>query len=372
MTPKKRSLDEFVADHDQARFVENQQIRRELNAVRAEYGVVKSENMRLTTDLAALERIYDEAVALAPDPAWLKPIKARNKTEANQATLVAFLSDVHAGEVVRPEEMFSYNKFNLDICDARLRRFFDKTIDVAHRYFAGVTYDGIVLALGGDLVSGDIHDELAQTNELSVFDTTLWVAPRIVAGIEKLAEEFGRVHVVSAPGNHGRDSKKPRHKKRSAHNADTHIAKMVAYSFTTNNKSANVSFDIPESFDVDFKIYDYVFSMEHGDNLQKNNPGTAEIGALGPVKRGTLRKSKQHQEEGRPFHYNLVGHFHQYVPAPSQGFIMNGSVKGYDEFARNYHLKPEQPQQALVVIAPEHGVTMQAPILCGDRSSEKW
>ena len=38
-----------------------------------------------------------------------------------------------------------------------------------------------------------------------------------------VAAEFGAVHVVSAPGNHGRNSKKPRSKRRSANNADTLI-----------------------------------------------------------------------------------------------------------------------------------------------------
>lgn len=196
------------------------------------------------------------------------------------------------------------------------------------------------------------------------------MAPKLTAGIEALAEEFGQVHVVSAPGNHGRDSKRPRHKGRSAHNADTHIAKMVAYYFTAANGAANVTFDIPESFDVAFPIYDYVFSMEHGDNMRFN--GVSEIGALGPVKRGTLRKSNQHKQEGHPFHYNLLGHFHQYVPAASQGFVMNGSVKGYDEYARAGHFLPEEPQQALMVVTPEYGITNQTPVFVAKRDSEGW
>lgn len=372
MTEEKRSLEEFAGEYGKARFAENQEIRRELNTVRAAYGSLKAEHVRATEELEALERVYDEALILTPEPGWLKPPKKKTKADEHRGTLVAFLSDLHAGEVVNAEEMGGYNAYNLDIADRRLRRFFDKTTSLAREYLAGVSYDGIVLALGGDLVSGDIHDELEQTNELSVLDTTLWVAPRLVAGIERWAEEFGSVHIVSAPGNHGRDSKIPRHKGRSAHNADTHIAKMAAMSFARSNPAGggSVTFDIPESFDVDFDVYGRRFTMEHGDNLRFS--GTSEIGALGPVKRGSLRKARARLEEGRPFEVMLVGHFHQLVSAPSQGFVMNGSVKGFDEYARSWSLKPEPPQQALFVTTPEHGPTVHTPVLVMDRDKEGW
>lgn len=368
MTTKKKSLEGYAEERAAAKFSENATLRRELNAVRSEYGTARAELARVTDDLEALNRIYDEALVLQPQPKWLDTPDAGKK--ANSATLVAFLSDLHAGEVVRSEEMNGYNAYNLAIADHRLRRFFDKTIMLAQNYMTGVQYEGIILALGGDLVSGDIHDELEQTNELSVLETTLWVAPRILAGIEKWAEVFGKVHVVSAPGNHGRDSKLPRHKGRSAHNADTHIAKMIAMFFGAANSTADVTFDIPDSFDVGFSIGVHQFSMEHGDNLKFS--GTSEVGALGPVKRGTMRKSNQHSQEGHPFDYNLVGHFHQYVPAASQGFVMNGSMKGFDEYARSWHLKPEPAQQALMVCTPEYGLTLQSPIIVGDRAAEGW
>ena len=367
MSDVTRGVEDFAQERAEARFSENADIRRELNAVRAAYGSLKTSNARTKEELSALERVYDEALVMTPQPNWLK---APKKTTDNRATLVAFLSDLHAGEVVNPEEMGGYNAYNLEIADQRLERFFSKTVSLAREYLAGVTYDGIVLALGGDLVSGDIHEELEQTNELSVLNTALWVAPRILAGIEQWATEFGKVHVVSAPGNHGRDSKIPRHKGRSAHNADTHIAKMIAMFFAHSNPAGAVTFDIPDSFDVSFSAYDHVFNMEHGDNLKFS--GTSEIGALGPVKRGTLRKANQHREEGHPFDYNLVGHFHQLVMAPSQGFVMNGSVKAFDEYARSWHLRPEPPQQALLVVTPEHGVSAQVPVFVGDRDAEGW
>jgi hypothetical protein len=297
-------------------------------------------------------------------PNWLKPDKDKND---HHGVLVSFLSDIHAGEKVDPSEMDDFNAFDMDICEGRLKRHFERTCMVARKYLAGVKYDGIVLALGGDLVSGDIHDELRETNLVSTYESVEFLVPLLAAGVEMFAEEFGKVHVVSAPGNHGRDSRKPRHKRRSAHNADTHVARLVSSIF---EGSEDITFDVPASFDVTFKIYDYTFTMEHGDNMKFS--GVSEIGAYGPAKRGTLRKSRQSQTEGRPFNWNLIGHFHQYIPAYTQGLVMNGSVKGYDEYARSWHFLPEPAQQALMVVTPEHGITVQAPILLQKRSVEGW
>lgn len=320
---------------------------------------------RLEEELAMTRHeltLYTDMPQRRPD--WLKSKKA---SKEHRGTLVAFLSDVHAGEVVKPEEMDGYNAYDLDICEQRLKRFFERTMTVSRNYLAGVKYDGIVLGLGGDMVSGDIHEELIQTNEVSTYESVEFLVPLLVAGIEAFAEEFGKVHIVSAPGNHGRDSKKPRSKRRSAHNADTHTSRLVAQHF---RDSTDITFEVPATFDVGFSVYDYSFSMEHGDNMKFS--GVSEVGSIGPVKRGTLRKSRQAQSEGKPFDYNLVGHFHQFVPAYTQGFVMNGSLKGYDEYARTWHLTPEPAQQALMVVTPEHGITVTAPVLVQKRSTEGW
>lgn len=363
-----KGLDAFADERAQATFTENQEIARKLRAVTAQLGEVTAERNRLSESNAALQRIYDEALNLTPDPDWLQP---RKPSKAKRVTAVTFLSDLHAGEVVRPEEMGGSNAYNLRIADLRLQRFFDEAIRQA-REWSGLEYDGLVLPLGGDLVSGAIHDELRETDELSVLDSTLWVAQRLVTGIEKLAEEFGNVHVIKSDGNHGRDQKKPRYKGRSAHNADTHIAKMVAMVWALKNASGSVTFDIPESYDAQFSVYDWCFSLEHGEEFQKNNPGTAEIGMLGPAKRGHLRKRSALARIGQRLDFVLMAHFHQLVYAPNRGFIANGSVKGWDEYARGKSLEPEPAQQALFIVDPAHGPTLHVPLLLTDRSAEAW
>ena len=321
--------------------------------------VVEALEQQLAAAQGALS-LYDREWTSAPG--WLNPEDAQER----HGTLVVMLSDPHWGEVVDPREMNDYNAYNLAIADGRMKRFFERTILVARSYLAGVLYDGIILALGGDLVSGDIHEELTETNECTTNESVEWAVPRLKAGLETWAEEFGQVHVVSAPGNHGRRTAKPRHKKRSADNADTHIARLLAGSFP---EGGPITFNIPRSMDAEFVVYGRRFSVEHGDAFKG---GDGQVGAYGPAKRGTMRKLTQAQAEGKPLDYLLVGHFHQYIPAASQQFVMNGSVKGYDEYARTWHFKPEPAQQALMVCTPEHGITVQAPVLVQSRSKEGW
>lgn len=341
----------FNLQHNKAR------VEKERDILLKEVRSLKEDLQDVHVELSSYQKDYSQK------PGWLTP---KNK-RIHRGTLVAFLSDPHVGEVVNPDEIGGYNKYNLEIAEQRMERFFERTIVVARNYLAGVKYDGIVLPMGGDLVSGDIHLELQETNEISTLRTTEIVVPWLARGIEMFKDEFKKVHVVSAPGNHGRNTIKPRHKKRSENNADTHIARLLAMQL---DGDPDITFDIPESSDVDFKIYDYTFTMEHGDNLRFN--GTSEIGSIGPVKRGNLRKTKKRQEQDRPFKYGLYGHFHQFVPAYTQGFVMNGSIKGYDEYASDGQFPPEPAQQALMVVTPEHGITVTAPVLVSDRDEEGW
>lgn len=296
-------------------------------------------------------------------PAWLKTPKAQ---KGHRGTLLAFLSDTHFGEVVKSEAMAGFNAFNMEIAEKRTYRFFERVIHLTRHYISGVKYDGVVLALGGDIVSGDIHDELLRTNELSTYETLRAIRPWLVAGIEMFAEEFGNVHVVSAPGNHGRNRRKPEYKDRSANNADTLLAWNLADHF---EKVKNITFDVPNAISTDFSIYGTNFRLEHGDEAKG---GTGIAGALSPLMIRVNRLRKQAQAEGRPFDILLTGHWHQLMSLPAKGIIVNGSLKGYDEYARGKGFEPELPQQALLAVSPEHGIGIQVPIFVSSRKNEGW
>ena len=56
----------------------------------------------------------------------------------------------------------------------------------------------------------------------------------------------------------------------------------------------------------------------------------------------------------------LCGHFHQYVQL--QRLIVNGSLKGYDEYAYANNFPYEPAQQALWLTHPKYRVTYRMPV----------
>ena len=78
------------------------------------------------------------------------------------------------------------------------------------------------------------------------------------------------------------------------------------------------------------------------------------------------RKRQRETAVRRSYDYMLMGHWHQL--AFVKGLIINGSSKGYDEYAFVNNFGFEPPRQAFWITDPTHGVTITAPIHVIDAS----
>lgn len=331
---------------------------RERKALVRQIGKLEKERGELQSLLDDFRRIDVEHEVPAP---WHFPHK---RDSQHHGVVCLFISDAHLDEVVRPEEVEGYNAYNRKIAGLRLKSTVEKTIMLSRDYFTGLKYDGMQLIFGGDMLSGIIHEELAETNE----DTALgsldyWLDP-IATAISTLVEEFGLLHVVGVVGNHPRLSRKPRHKLQVRDNLDWLLLRMLARQFKDFD---NVTWHIPESPDADFAVYGTRFRLTHGSQFRG---GSGIAGMLSPLLLGQHRKTRRAQVMGRPFDQLLMGHWHQYFAG--KGLIVNGSIKGYDEFASDNNFEPEPPAQALWVVTPENGISLTAPIYPANRTKERW
>ena len=333
--------------------------------LRRERDAATATNLRLTEQIDDLRRTLDvveqvETLSISRVE-WLTPKKPAKQSAA---TLVLMLSDLHLDEVVIPAEVEGLNAYNREIARLRLSKTIENTIKVARHYLAGMKYDGVVLMLGGDIFSGDIHEELKETNEDTMLGSLLYWAEQIASAIDLLADEFKKVHIAAVAGNHGRTTRKPRAKLRAKTNFDWLLAKMLERHFTGDKR---LTFDVPESSDVLVKIYDSNHLLTHGDQTK----GGGSIGGIyPPIMRMRAKKAQRYLTTGQQFDTLWLGHWHQYLPSPSM--VVNGTMKGYDEYAFVSNFSYEPPQQALAVVVPEKGITIQAPIFCVDRKREKW
>ena len=350
---------------DEIQHDSNETLRAEVLRVRRERDSAISEMVRVTAQLEQVQRALDvveqaESAQLQPVK-WLMPLA---KPRPSAATLVLMLSDLHLDEIVEPDEVDGLNAYNRAIAVQRMKRWSNNVVKLARHHLAGMKYDGVVLMLGGDTFSGDIHDELKETNEDSMLGSLLYWAEQIASAVDLLADEFKKVHVAAVAGNHGRTTRKPRAKMRARTNFDWLLAKMLERHFSDDRR---VTFQIPESSDCLVSIYDTNHLLTHGDQTQ----GGGSIGGIyPPIMRMRARKAQRYLATGASFQTLWLGHWHQYLPSPSM--VVNGSLKGYDEYAYISNFSYEPPQQALAIVVPEKGITIQAPVFCLDRKAEGW
>lgn len=335
----------------------------EVAALEADVAAARAEAAKLRARLKAQDRElagYRQAAQIlntkVKAPKWAR--RKRQPRGEHRATAVAVLSDTHFDEVVNPDELDGLNAYNREIAGLRLERFFDRIPWLAKSHLDGLTYDGIVLPVLGDLVSGNLHD-LQETNDAYLPDTVSYWPERIASGIEYLADEFGRVHVPWIVGNHGRLTRKPRTKGRVRDNLDWLLGQLVSGALTDER----ITFDIPDSTDVLVPVYDYTILCTHGDQAS----GGQGIAGIWPP----LFRMLQKKRVRAAFDLLLMGHFHQLIP-PATGLGVNGALKGYDEFAAVNNFRPEPAQQMFFTVVPEHGVTWSAPIRVADRKAEGW
>lgn len=286
-------------------------------------------------------------------PEWLTPEKGMPGTFGTPLLLI---SDWHLDEVVDQAEINGCNQYNRRIAVERMKRTFEKTITLLKKHLVAPKYDGIVIAVGGDMFSGDIHEELSDTNEGYINESMLIASDTLVPCIARMADEFGKVFVPWVVGNHPRQSKKPRAKGRVKDNFEWLLGQYVARELKHDKR---ITFNIPTSADCSFEIYKKRFLLTHGDQFQG---GTGIAGLYSPLMLGIARKQKRQMAIGQPFDVVMMGHWHQYIHA--QNLIVNGSVKGYDEYAFVSNLPFEEPQQALFIVRPDGKITFRMPVFC--------
>ena len=283
-------------------------------------------------------------------PSWI--IKPSKKEITGVPTL--FASDWHWGEVVDPAQIGGVNQYNIEIAQTRARAMVETAIDLLRNHLKDAEYPGIVFALGGDMFSGSIHPELATSNDLEVMPAVLDIWGVLAWCIETLADEFGKVFVPCVTGNHGRNTFKIQNKNRNFTNFDWLLYQFLAKRFEDDKR---VTFLIPDGSDAYYTIYGHRYLLTHGDQFRG---GDGVIGALGPIIRGDHKKRSRNAQIDQEYDTMLLGHWHQLIQL--QRLIVNGSLKGYCEYAYSNNFGFEPPRQALWITHPQHGITFSCAV----------
>ncbi len=321
--------------------------------------LLKAERDRTETTLRELvtcqEALGTITAATASPLAPVKRVELRSGLR--EATAVALLSDAHVEEKVRLGETPYPNVYNPDIAHRSLGRFFSsfKWMVDFHRHAApgqsAFRIRNLVLWLGGDLMTGHIHDELKENTSGPPIKTFLWLLPRLKAGIDQLLEdtEIERILIPCSYGNHGRNTIKPMRALGAVHSYEWLLYQVLAGMYVGESR---VQFLADESAHQYVKVYGWDLHFHHGD---ETNYGGGVGGITIP-----LNKSVSQWDIAKKCHYHNFGHWHQYID--NGRVAVNGSVIGYNAYAMSIKAAPEPPTQSFYLLDSKRGKVCKSPL----------
>ncbi len=308
-----------------------------------------------------LEAAVNDAAPLF-EPIKFKPVRSGDRTAQD---LVLLFSDTHASEVVSLEETRGINEYGWDIMLQRMQKMSVGVLSHAQHYTFKIRR--FHLHLLGDMLSGDIHDELAITNDRPTaeavvqfaYDAATWirdVAQKMVEA-EILLPAPGAVHLAGVPGNHPRHTKKPA-AKQAHNNADWLTYRLIE---ALLQGDPLFSFDFPRgSYNVQMICERYRSLLMHGDGIRTTMPGVP----WGGVIRRITTLEQQFSKARQPLDYVELGHFHtrNALDGVQAEAYLNGSVKGPDEWSLKQFGHGQDAKQLLLSFHPEWGNTGAYPL----------
>ena len=338
-----------------AQTLERDRLIRRARDLESQVSQLKQAHLALVDTVDWLKDMQDRATQVEP-PDWSN-LATIHKGHRSVGIPMSLWSDWHWGEVVDPKQIHNANIYNIQIAQDRAKRLVDRTILLC-KHYVNSDYPGIVVMVAGDMLSGDIHEELTITNELTTMQALLDIKAHMQAAIGTLADAFKRVWLTFVIGNHTRTTLKPRAKGAAYTSYDWMLGKLLQQDFKNDKR---VTINVSDSLDEQVKVANMTFNLTHGDQFRG---GSGIQGAFAPWFIGDYRKHKRQRTLHADYDYLVMGHWHQ--AAMVGGMIVNSSLKGYDEFAFRNNFPFEKPQQWLWIAHPEKGIVYRIPILVGE------
>lgn len=263
--------------------------------------------------------------------------------EKSEATAVVLCSDFHSEENVSLDETNGLNEFNLKEFSKRADKFFVSTAKLVQVKQQAIPVKRLVLALLGDFITGNIHEENAETANLLPMEALLNAQNHIESGIQYLLANTNVDLIIPChSGNHARITKKIRHATEAGNSLEYVMYHQLANVFKGEKR---VKFLIAGGYLSYLDIDGFVMRFHHGHAIKF-------AGGIGGISISANKKIAQ-WDKTRQANVDLFGHFHQFEVGRGRKFICNGSLIGYNAYAVNGGFEPEKPLQAFFLV--NHG-----------------
>jgi hypothetical protein len=270
--------------------------------------------------------------------------RSRPKSGKRVATPMFLLSDLHFGETVTLEESMGQNHYDLAEAAKRMRKCWDNMLWLRADMARTQTCDDTYIGLNGDIISGDIHDELRETNDGGIGAQADAAFEALYPGlVEMAAATPGLCHVVCIGGNHGRLTHKQHIKNGTAHSAEHLGVYGPLRKVLGAGKKGNIVWHIPPAERYLFNVHGRRVSQQHGTMIRS-------MGGIG----GTLVPMNRWAVRTNDSDLYLFGHFHE---ADAFGrIIKNGALIGESGYTKWLGVESRPPEQVAFVIDATSGV----------------
>lgn len=256
-------------------------------------------------------------------------------------------SDTHAGEVVSREETNGLGEYDWQ---TMMRRHDAITRGVVS-YLEHRPYKVRRLHIWalGDMLSGDIHEELTETNEMPGVECAVQFGLDAAEWLEGFLSHFDEIHFAGVVGNHPRVKRKQPSKRRY-NNLD-----WLAYHVMQQRLRAygQIRWEIPRAQKWPVEICGKRVLLYHGDGIRS----TMTDVPWGGIIRYTNKLANQYARAGTPIDHFACGHYHEANSVKNRRLLMNGSVKGIDEYSVDAFGGGESPTQLLATFHQSRGLT---------------
>lgn len=266
------------------------------------------------------------------------------------------ISDTHMGAVQEASEIEGFNAYNAEICRQRNLEYATGFVRWIKRKRMSYRIDTLSILVTGDLVSGDIHEELKITNEFPATEQVVQASALLAEQIAIVSPHFKHITVeYIGADNHGRLTKKPQAKEEGM-NSFNYLTGHMAMLHTS--RFENVEFNIYPMHEKVVHCAGRQYLLAHGHGIRgwmgipwysvERKMSKEASARLSLVMESVDNEMKMMRQIG--FHKFVFGHFHYPIDTPN--YSCCGSTQGTDAYDHQ-NGRHALPSQSAWLIGPK-------------------
>lgn len=324
---------------------------RKQQALAFELSTTKKKYDQALRDVRQLEKelqLTNEVGDLDLDPIVIEP---REPSGTAEGTAVLVASDWHVEERIDPATVSYQNEFNLDRATSRGKEFFQSGVRLIKLLQQDIKINEVVLALLGDFISNDIHEEFPEITALTPMHAIEFAQNLIVGGINFILDNSKvKLTIPCHSGNHARTTRTTRFATENGHSLEYLMYRNIANEFKNNPR---VEFRVSAGYHSYIDVYGQTLRFHHGHAINYQ-------GGIGGIFIPAFKAISQ-WDKLRRADLDIFGHFHQHKDGGK--FVSNGSLIGFNTYALSIKADFERPKQTLLLLDKARGRTCSWPIL---------